>query len=72
MEKDTTHSTLIIKKLGVSIGALLIFLGVPVKLGKNGIEQIIELKLNEEELELLHTSEGHVRQVMEVFDNMNL
>ena len=30
MEKDTTHSTPIIKKLGVSIGALLIFLGVPV------------------------------------------
>ena len=30
MEKDTTHSTPIIKKLGVSIGALLIFLGVSV------------------------------------------
>lgn len=26
-----------------------IFLGVPVKLGKNGIEEIIELKLNDSE-----------------------
>ena len=59
-------------KLEGAYGMKDIFLGVPVKLGKNGIEQIIELKLNEEELELLHTSEGHVRQVMEVFDNMNL
>ena len=28
--------------------------GVPVKLGKNGIEEIIELKLNEDEMKLLH------------------
>lgn len=59
-------------KLEGAYGMNDIFLGVPVKLGKNGIEQVIELKLNDEELELLHTSEGHVRQVMEVFDNMNL
>jgi malate dehydrogenase len=49
-----------------------VFLGVPVKLGANGIEEIIELKLHEDELELLKTSEGHVRQVMEVFDNMEM
>ena len=59
-------------KLEGAYGMKDIFLGVPVKLGKNGIEQVIELKLNEEELELLHTSEGHVRQVMQVFDNMDL
>ena len=47
-----------------------IFLGVPVKLGKNGIEQTIELKLNEGEMALLEASAGHVRDVMKVYDNM--
>lgn len=46
------------------------YLGVPVVLGKNGVEKIIELDLNDEEKKLLKTSEGHVREVMEVLDNM--
>ncbi len=45
-----------------------IYLGVPVKLGKNGIEQIIELKLNEGEMELLNASAKAVRGVMDVLD----
>ncbi len=45
-----------------------IYLGVPVKLGKNGIEQIIELKLNDAEMELLSSSAKAVRQVMDVLD----
>jgi malate dehydrogenase len=45
-----------------------IFLGVPVKLGKNGIEQIIELKLNAAEKELLAASSKAVRSVMDVLD----
>ncbi|MCB0662046.1 MAG: malate dehydrogenase [Saprospiraceae bacterium] len=49
-----------------------IFLGVPVKLGKNGIEEVIELKLNADEMALLNESAGHVREVMNVYDNMNL
>lgn len=49
-----------------------IFLGVPVKLGENGIESIIELKLNSDEMELLKTSAGHVKEVMDVYDGMNL
>ena len=48
-----------------------IYLGVPVKLGKNGIEEIIELKLNEEEMKLLHDSAKSVKEVMDVLDNMN-
>ena len=47
-----------------------IFVGVPVKLGKNGIESIIELKLNKEESALLHESASAVKEVMEVFDKM--
>ena len=47
------------------------YLGVPVILGKAGIEKIIELDLNGEEMSLLKSSEGHVREVMEVLDKMN-
>lgn len=49
-----------------------IYLGVPTKLGKNGIEQIIELQLNEEEKELLYASANSVKEVMEVLDNMDV
>ncbi len=47
------------------------YLGVPVVLGKNGIEKIIELDLNAEEKALLDISKGHVNEVMQVLDNMN-
>jgi malate dehydrogenase len=46
------------------------YLGVPVILGKNGIEKVIELDLNEEEKQLLETSRTHVKEVMEVLDKM--
>lgn len=48
-----------------------IYLGVPVKLGKNGIEQIIELQLNNDEKALLNASATAVKEVMEVLDKMN-
>ncbi len=48
-----------------------IYLGVPAKLGKNGIESIIELKLNDEETKLLNSSAKAVKEVMDVLDNMN-
>lgn len=47
-----------------------VYLGVPVKLGKNGIEQIIELQLNPEEKQLLDSSAVAVKEVMDVLDNM--
>ncbi|MFQ3574842.1 MAG: malate dehydrogenase [Cytophagales bacterium] len=46
------------------------YLGVPVVLGKNGIEKVIELELNAEEKALLETSRGHVKEVMDVLDKM--
>ena len=58
-------------KLNGEYGLKDIFLGVPVKLGKNGIEAVIELKLNEEEMSLLKESAGHVQQVMDVYDAMS-
>ncbi|WP_026956486.1 malate dehydrogenase [Algoriphagus vanfongensis] len=47
------------------------YLGVPVILGKNGIEKVIELDLNEDEKALLETSRGHVKEVMNVLDNLS-
>ena len=49
-----------------------IFLGVPVKLGKNGIEQVIELDLNDDEKALLNNSADHVRDVIGVYDKMDV
>ncbi len=49
-----------------------IYLGVPVVLGKNGIEKIIELDLNEQETKDLKTSADAVKSVMDVFDGMNI
>lgn len=48
-----------------------IYLGVPVVLGKGGIEKIIELDLNKEEKALLDESAMAVKSVMDVLDKMN-
>ena len=47
------------------------YLGVPVILGKNGIEKVIELELNEEEMDLLSQSATAVREVKAILDGMN-
>lgn len=47
------------------------YMGVPVILGKNGIEKFIEIDLNEEEQADLQTSRGHVKEVMAVLDKLN-
>ncbi|MGB1384195.1 MAG: malate dehydrogenase [Flavobacteriales bacterium] len=49
-----------------------LYLGVPVILGKNGIERILELELNEEEKQLLRESESAVRDVKNVLDDLSL
>ena len=49
-----------------------IFLGVPVKLGKKGINQLIELKLNKTEMKSLHKSADHVKAVMKTFEKMKI
>lgn len=46
------------------------YLGVPVILGKNGIEKVIELDLNADEKELLEISRTKVKEVMDVYDNL--
>ncbi len=47
-----------------------LFCGVPVKLGKNGIEQIIEMKLAEEELSALQSSGKAVESAIKKLSNI--
>ena len=49
-----------------------IYIGVPVVLGREGIEKIIEVELDDTERNLLNTSAKAVREVMDVLDNMKL
>jgi malate dehydrogenase len=42
-----------------------LFIGVPVKLGSEGVEQIIEIKLNEDEKKALQSSAEAVRKLVE-------
>ncbi|HDR89878.1 MAG TPA: malate dehydrogenase [Bacteroidetes bacterium] len=49
-----------------------IHLGVPVVLGKNGIEKIIELKLNKDEYALLHRSARAVREQLKKLDELGI
>ena len=49
-----------------------VYMGAPVKLGRNGVEEIIEIELNDEEMELLKASANHVKEVMRVYDDMKL
>ncbi|HAH59087.1 MAG TPA: malate dehydrogenase, partial [Bacteroidales bacterium] len=49
-----------------------VYMGVPVKLGAAGIEEIIELNLNKDEKKMLDDSANSVKSVMKVLDGMNL
>ncbi len=46
------------------------YLGVPVILGKNGVEKVIELDLNKDEMALLQSSRKAVKEVMDVLDKL--
>ncbi len=48
------------------------FIGVPVKLGKGGIKEILKLKLNKSEMKLLKNSADHVKDVMKTFNKMKV
>ena len=49
-----------------------VYIGVPAMLGKEGIEKIYEIELNEEENAYLQNSYNAVREVMGVLDDMKL
>lgn len=68
--KDENRVFPVCAKLTGEYGLNDVFVGVPVKLGKNGIEDIIEVKLNDDEMALLNDSSAAVKSVMDVFDKM--
>ena len=47
-----------------------VYMGAPVKLGAKGVEQIIELSLNQEEMKLVHASAQAVQEMMQVADQL--
>ncbi len=49
-----------------------IMIGVPVIIGKNGIEKVVELELNDDEKALLAASEAAVRKTNAILTEMNL
>lgn len=49
-----------------------VFLGVPVKLGSAGCEDVIQLYLNEEEMSALHDSAAAVRKLIEKLPQLGL
>lgn len=58
--------------LGGEFGVSDLYLGVPVILGKNGIEKILDLKLNKEEADQLANSASAVRSEMDVLNQLNI
>jgi len=49
-----------------------IYMGVPVILGKEGVEEVIELKLNKREKDMVNESAKSVKDVMSLLDKMKL
>lgn len=49
-----------------------IYMGVPVKLGKNGIEEVIELNLNAKEKKMVNDSAESVKEGINLLDKMKL
>ncbi|HIS34956.1 MAG TPA: malate dehydrogenase [Candidatus Avirikenella pullistercoris] len=70
--KDTKAVLPVCASLNGEYGLHDLHLGVPVVLGKNGVEKVIEIDLNKEEKDLLYNSALHVKKIMKVLDDMNM
>jgi len=47
-----------------------VVIGLPIILGKNGIEKIVEFNLNEEEKNLLNNCANHIRELQAIIDRL--
>jgi malate dehydrogenase len=47
-----------------------LFVGVPVKLGRDGVEEILEIDLSDQEAEDLKKSAGSVRELVDAMANL--
>ncbi len=70
--KDEKRTFPVCALLNGEYGMENIYLGVPVVLGKNGIEKIIELDLSKSEMNDLKVSADAVKKVMTILDDMNI
>ncbi|WP_276371723.1 malate dehydrogenase [Chryseolinea sp. H1M3-3] len=68
--KDQRRVFPVCMKLEGEYGIKDCYLGVPVVLGKNGIERVIELDLDKDEKALLESSRKAVREVMDVLEKL--
>lgn len=68
--KDQKRVFPVCMKLEGEFGINDCYLGVPVVLGKNGIERMFEVNLNADELALLNNSAVAVKDVMKAYDNL--
>ena len=48
------------------------FVGLPARLGTEGVEEIIGFDLSDEETEALHVSAGKVKELCEIIDGMGI
>ena len=49
-----------------------LFVGLPAKLGRKGVEEVIEFELTDEELNALKASADHVRQLCNRIEELKL
>jgi len=49
-----------------------LYVGLPARLGQNGVEEVVELKLNQEELDALKASADHVRALCNRVEELKL
>ena len=49
-----------------------IFVGLPVKLGRKGVEEIVQIDLQKQEHEELHVSAGHVKELCDIIDGAGI
>ena len=47
-------------------------MGLPVRLGAEGVEEIIGVEISDEEMEALHVSAGKVKELCEIIDGMGI
>ncbi|MCS7004525.1 MAG: malate dehydrogenase [Cytophagales bacterium] len=69
--KDQKRVVPVCMQLKGEYGLTDVYQGVPVVLGKNGVERLIELKLTPDEQALMDKSAKAVKEVMNVLDKLN-
>lgn len=70
--KDTKKLLPVSAFLDKEYGLKDVYCGVPAKLGNGGIEEIVELKLSDEELAALHKSAAQVKEGIELLRKSNV